>query len=292
MRTLLSVLLLFASLSAPAQSTWERIKSAASSMRDAVSDVNNSLQYTVPVTGRRFYNFVPDADLLQLSTQQYRQYMRSARRSSDATRLATVKRVSNRLASAVKRFYREQGMSDELRYLQWEFNLVRSSEVNAFCMPGGKIVVYEGIMQVANDDASLAIVIGHEIAHAICKHSAEQMSKQMIQKYGYQIAMGMLSLSGVSGTKYDIAQIAGQVGLSLQNLRYSRQNEKEADRIGLIIAAMAGYSPDAAIPFWQRMGEQGKSTSTHDWYSTHPSNANRIQSLQSFLPEARRYYRK
>lgn len=292
MRTLLSVLLLFASLSAPAQSTWERIKSAASSMRDAVSDVSNSLQYTVPVTGRRFYNFVPDADLLQLSTQQYRQYMRSARQSSDATRLAAVKRVSNRLASAVKRFYREQGMSDELRYLQWEFNLVRSSEVNAFCMPGGKIVVYEGIMQVANDDASLAIVIGHEIAHAICKHSAEQMSKQMIQKYGYQIAMGMLSLSGVSSTKYDIAQIAGQVGLSLQNLRYSRQNEKEADRIGLIIAAMAGYSPDAAIPFWQRMGEQGKSTSTHDWYSTHPSNANRIQSLQSFLPEARRYYRK
>ena len=280
---LLTLLLLLVPLVSPAQTLWDDVKSMTSGLTD-------KYKYTVPLTGRKYYMLVSDEELLQLSKVQYRSYIRSVSLSTDAKQTAMVRRVATRLSKAVAAFYRKCGRTEELKNFSWEFNLVKSKEVNAFCMPGGKIVVYEGILPVTRDENSLAIVLGHEIAHAIAKHSAEQMSKQMIQEYGFQIAMGMLALSGTSSGKMDVIQVASAIGLQLKNLRYSRQMETEADRIGLIIAAMAGYDPRAAVDFWKRMRQTSGNRSAHDWYSDHPSDSNRIKNVRSFMPEAMKYY--
>jgi predicted Zn-dependent protease len=158
-------------------------------------------------------------------------------------------------------------------------------------MPGGKIVVYEGILPVTQDEASLAIVLGHEIAHAVAKHSAEQMSKKIRQQYGTQIGAAVLSqAAGVSsGTAGALAQLAQQ-GFNFANLKYSRDNESEADHLGLIFAAMAGYDPQAAIPFWQRMSQLSGGNKKSEFLSDHPSDEKRIAALQKEMPEALKYY--
>ena len=158
-------------------------------------------------------------------------------------------------------------------------------------MPGGKIVVYEGLLPVTQNEASLAVVLGHEIAHAVAYHSAEQMSKQIKQQYGTQIAGGVLSALGMGTNTLSIAQAIGQMGLKFRNLSYSRDHETEADRMGLIFAAMAGYDPNVAVAFWQRMAAQGGG-GTSEFLSDHPSDATRIHNIQTkFLPEALKYYK-
>jgi predicted Zn-dependent protease len=244
---------------------------------------------TVPVTGRKHTLLVSDAQVLSLSNQEYNKFMKTAKVSTDATNTAMVKRVGQRLASAVETYLKNNGMSSEIQNFSWEFNLVQNKEANAFCMPGGKIVVYEGLLPYTQNEASLAIVLGHEIAHAVAKHSAEQMSKQIRQQYGTQI-LGTVLNSAVGSGVGDVASAIAQQGFSFANLKYSRDNESEADHIGLIFAAMAGYDPEQAIPFWQRMAS-GSSSNQSDIFSDHPSDAKRIAALQKEMPEALKYYK-
>jgi len=244
---------------------------------------------TVPVTGRKHTLLVSDAQVLSLSNQEYNKFMKTAKVSTNATNTAMVKRVGQRLASAVETYLKNNGMSSEIQNFSWEFNLVQNKEANAFCMPGGKIVVYEGLLPYTQNEASLAIVLGHEIAHAVAKHSAEQMSKQIRQQYGTQI-LGTVLNSAVGSGVGDVASAIAQQGFSFANLKYSRDNESEADHIGLIFAAMAGYDPEQAIPFWQRMAS-GSSSNQSDIFSDHPSDAKRIAALQKEMPEALKYYK-
>lgn len=248
---------------------------------------------TVPITGRKTRLLVDDAQILSLSTQQYQDYMKTAKLSTNATNTALVKRVGQRLSTAVENFLRNNGYAQELQNFQWEFNLVNSNEVNAFCMPGGKIVVYEGLLPVTQDETSLAIVLGHEIAHAVAKHSAEQLSKQTRQQYAAQIGGGVLSqvaqAKGMANAA-SIIDMAAQIGFNFANLKYSRDNETEADRLGLIFAAMAGYDPQLAIPFWQRMAQQSGGSTKSEIFSDHPSDEKRIAELQKRMPEALKYY--
>lgn len=244
---------------------------------------------TVPITGRKQNLLVTDEQVLSLSNKEYASFMQSATLSSDATNTAMVKRVGQRLASAVQTYLTNNGMAAEVQNFSWEFNLVKNNEANAFCMPGGKIVVYEGLLPYTKDEPSLAIVLGHEIAHAVAKHSAEQMSKQIKNQYGTQILGSVLSAAGVGSTTTQLAQIIAQKGLQFRSLKYSRDNETEADRMGLIFAAMAGYDPNVAVSFWQRMS-QGSSNQS-DMFSDHPSDAKRIAAIKAEMPEALKYYK-
>lgn len=243
---------------------------------------------TVPVTGRKHTLLVSDAEVLSLSNQQYSQFMKTAKLSTNATNTAMVKRVGQRLANAVETYLKNNGLSSEIQNFSWEFNLVQNNEANAFCMPGGKIVVYEGLLPYTQNEASLAIVLGHEIAHAVAKHSAEQMSKKIRQQYGTQIGGALLG-QVIGSDAASLATAAAQQGFNLANLKYSRDDESEADHMGLIFAAMAGYDPEVAIPFWKRMSS-GSSSNQSDFLSDHPSDAKRIAALQKEMPEALKYY--
>ena len=245
---------------------------------------------TVPITGRKHTLLVNDAEVLSLSKQQYSEVIQKSTLSSDATKTAMVKRVGEKLAKAVESFLKENGATNDLQFYEWEFNLVKSNDVNAFCMPGGKIVVYEGILPVTQDEASLAIVLGHEIAHAVAKHSAEQMSKQMRQQTVTQIGGTILGMAGVSQNTASAIAALSQTGFNFANLKYSRDNETEADRMGLIFAAMAGYDPNKAIDFWKRMAALSTSTKS-EIFSDHPSDEKRIAALQQVIPEAMKYYK-
>lgn len=249
---------------------------------------------TVPITGRKTHLLVSDAEILSLSSQQYQEYMKGSTVSSNQNNTALVKRVGQRLATAVETFLMNNGYADELQNLQWEFNLVANNQVNAFCMPGGKIVVYEGMLSVTQDEPSLAIVLGHEIAHTIAKHSAEQLSKQMRQEYAAQIGGSVLTqvaqAKGVNSNTVGLVDMLAQIGFNFANLKYSRDNETEADHLGLIFAAMAGYDPQVAIPFWQRMSQLGGNTKS-ELLSDHPSDEKRIAELQKRMPEALKYYK-
>ena len=246
---------------------------------------------TVPITGRKQNILVSDEQVLSLSNKEYTNYMKSAKLSTNSTNTAMVKRVGQRLATAVEKYLSEHGMQAETKEYSWEFNLVQDQSVNAFCMPGGKIVVYEGLLPVTKDEASLAIVLGHEIAHAVAKHSAEQMSKQIKNQYGTEILGQVLNAAGVSSGTTQLAQIIAQKGLQFRSLKYSRDNESEADRMGLIFAAMAGYDPNVAVSFWQRMAQMTGNSNQSDVFSDHPSDAKRIAAIKQELPEALTYYK-
>lgn len=243
---------------------------------------------TVPITGRKHSLLVTDAEVLSLSNQQYSQFMKTAKISANAANTTMVKRVGQRLASAVEAYLKSNGMASEIQNFSWEFNLVQNNEANAFCMPGGKIVVYEGLLPYTQNEASLAIVLGHEIAHAVAKHSAEQMSKKIRQQYGTQIGGALLG-QVVGSDVANLASAIAQQGFSFANLKYSRDDESEADYMGLIFSAMAGYDPQVAIPFWQRMSS-GSNSNQSDFLSDHPSDAKRIAALQKEMPVALKYY--
>ena len=244
----------------------------------------------VPVTGRKQSVVSDNAGLLTESFTAYKNYVSSAKLSTDATKTALVKRVGQRLATAVETYLKNNGYQDEVQNYNWEFNLVADNQVNAFCMPGGKIVVYEGLLPVTQDETSLAIVLGHEIAHAVAYHSAEQQQTENKRQIIGQVAGSVLSAAGMgANTANTLSQLYG-LGSQMATLKYSRNHETEADRIGLVFAAMAGYDPNVALTFWQRMAANSSGNSTPTWMSTHPSDAQRISDIQKFLPEALRYY--
>ena len=247
---------------------------------------------TVPITGRthRISSTYDDQQILSLSTQEYQKFMKTAKKSTNASQTAMVQRVGSRLANAVVNFLNNNGYSGDVKNYNWEFNLVQDKEANAWCMPGGKIVVYEGLLPYTQNETCLAIVLGHEIAHAVAKHSAELLTKQ--QNQSTLIGLGSSVVGAIAGDA-NVGKITGELAsgyAQFRNLKYSRQNELEADHLGLIFAAMAGYDPQQAIPFWQRMGQKSGSGSS-DIFSTHPSDSKRITALQREMAEAMTYYK-
>ena len=245
---------------------------------------------TVPITGRQQRLMVSDGEVLSLSTQQYQEFMKTAKLSTNATNTAMVKRVGQNLANAVVNYLKANGLSNDVQYYNWTFNLVQDKQVNAWCMPGGLICVYEGLLPVTQNEASLAIVLGHEIAHAVARHSAEQMSTQMSQQQGLQIGSAVAGMLGVGSNTTSIVQAIVAQGFNFKNLKYSRDHENEADHMGLIFAAMAGYDPQVAVAFWQRMAAASTSN-TAEFLSDHPSDATRIKNIQGWMPEALKYYK-
>lgn len=245
---------------------------------------------TVPITGRQQSLMVSDGDVLSLSTQQYQEFMKTAKLSTNAANTAMVKRVGQNLATAVTNYLNANGMAADVQNFKWTFNLVENKEANAWCMPGGLICVYEGILPLTQDEPSLAIVLGHEIAHAVARHSAEQMSTQIKQQYGMQIGAAVLGGMGVGSNTSSIIQAIAAQGFNFKNLSYSRNHESEADHMGLIFAAMAGYDPQVAVAFWQRMAAASNNKKS-EFLSDHPSDATRIKQIQGWMPEALKYYK-
>jgi predicted Zn-dependent protease len=245
---------------------------------------------TVPVTGRKQLNLIPAGQLLSMSYQQYDQFLKDHKLSSNKQQTDLVKRVGVNIKNAVEHYFREQGMIKELEGYQWEFNLVESKEVNAWCMPGGKVVFYEGIMPVCKDENGIAVVMGHEVAHAIAEHGNERMSQGLLAQ------LGGVALSEALKEKPQQTQqlwmaaygLGAQVGILLP---FSRTQESEADRLGLIFMAIAGYDPNGAVEFWQRMAQVG-GQAPPEFLSTHPANQTRINDIKSHLPEAMGYYKK
>ena len=245
---------------------------------------------TVPITGRQQSLMVSDGDVLSLSTQQYNEFMKTAKLSTNAANTAMVKRVGQNLATAVTNYLNANGMGSDVQNFKWTFNLIQNKEANAWCKPGGLICVYEGILPLTQDEPSLAIVLGHEIAHAVARHSAEQMSTQIKQQYGMQIGAAVLGGIGVGSSTSSIIQAIAAQGFNFKNLSYSRSHESEADHMGLIFAAMAGYDPQVAVGFWQRMAAASNNQRS-EFLSDHPSDATRIKQIQGWMPEALKYYK-
>ena len=232
---------------------------------------------SVPITGRKQLNLVSDQEVLAASLQQYATFMQTAPISTQKTKSAQVTRVGQRIAAATEAYLKYAGLESELQNFAWEFNLIRSDDVNAWCMPGGKIVVYEGIMNLVSSDDELAVVIGHEVAHAVAKHSNERMSQQVLAQYGAN-AIGILT----SGKSAATQQIAQQVyGLGAQ---YGVMQP-----MGLVLMTIAGYNPEVAVTFWQKM----QATTTQEppeFMSSHPSHATRIADIQKWIPEVKKQY--
>jgi predicted Zn-dependent protease len=207
---------------------------------------------------------------------------------SSGTDVQRVKRVGGQLSAAIEGYLKTNGFGDQYSF-KWEFNLIKSNEVNAWCMPGGKVAVYSGLMPLAKTDAELATVMGHEIGHAIARHSAERVSQQMAVQ-GIGGAVSVASSTKSAGTQNIINSLYG-VGGQLALLKYSRDQESEADRLGLTFMALAGYDPHAALSFWQNMAAQNKSGAPPELLSTHPADATRIADIQKRIPEAMKYYK-
>ncbi|MGI4737399.1 MAG: M48 family metallopeptidase [Janthinobacterium lividum] len=248
---------------------------------------------TVPITGRRQLSLVPESEMNSLAVTQYKQTLGTAKLSTNAAEVAQVRRVGQRIQAAVEQYFRQQGQSSQLDGYQWEFNLINDPKtVNAWCMPGGKVVVYSGILPLTRDDTGLAVVLGHEISHAVARHGAERMSDQLVAQ-GLSTALSTALSQNATATNNIFLSAVGagsQVGSQVAMLAFSRRQESEADHLGLIFMAMAGYNPAAALPFWQRMAAQSQN-STPEFLSDHPADATRIADLQRLLPEAQKYYK-
>ena len=207
---------------------------------------------SVPLTGRKQMLLVSDSEVLSSSLTQYSDYMKTATKSTSKNGSVMVTRVGKKIAAATEQYLKNNGLESEIKNFSWEFNLVKDDHVNAFCMPGGKIVVYEGLMQLVDSDDELAVVVGHEVAHAVAKHSNERMSQQLMAQYGAQIIGQALSNKSAA-----VQQIGNSVyGLGAQYgvmLPFSRKHESEADYMGLVFMTMAGYNPEVAVNFWQKM---------------------------------------
>ena len=215
--------------------------------------------------------------------------MKGAKLSANQNNTALVKRVGQRLATAVETYLKNNGYESELKNFQWEFNLVANNQANAFCMPGGKIVVYEGIMNLISSDDELATVLGHEVAHAVAKHSNERMSQQLLAQYGAQ-ALGSILQNQTAQTQQIAQQVYGLGANYAVMLPFSRKHEMEADDMGLVLMAIAGYNLDAALNFWQKMAASSGNSGKSDIASTHPSDAKRIANLQKKIPEVKKQY--
>jgi predicted Zn-dependent protease len=245
---------------------------------------------SVPVTERKGLHLVPDSELTSMSYQEYNKVLKTSKLSTDMVKVSVVRRVGQSIAVASEELLEETGRGSDIRNYKWEFNLIEDDKtVNAWCMPGGKVAVYTGLLPYSQDENGLAVVVGHEVAHAIAKHGNERMSQGLLAQFG---AIGLsLALSGSPGATSNIFMqaygVGSQVGFLLP---YSRVQESEADHIGLILMAKAGYDPRGAIALWQRMNAKGGARPP-EFLSTHPAPESRIRDIESQIPEAMRYYK-
>jgi predicted Zn-dependent protease len=243
------------------------------------------------ITGRNQLALLSEAELQSMAVQEYRQFLSQNRVVSPSANkdAEMVRRVGQRLTSAINRYYTQQGLANELAGFQWEYNLVDAKDVNAWCMPGGKIVVYTGLLPVTQNEAALAVVVGHEIAHAVAKHGNERMSQAMVAEgigaVGGAVTAGNARVNSIFNSIYGPG---ATIGVLLPN---SRKQELEADKYGLIFTAMAGYNPQEAIPLWQRMQQMSNGQRPPEFLSTHPTEENRIAKLRALMPEALKYYK-
>ena len=246
---------------------------------------------TNAVTGRKQLALFGEATLQQEAVSQYQSFLSENKviSSSNNRDAEMVKRVGSRIAAAITRFYKEKGVSNELEGYKWEFNLVNNKEINAWCMPGGKVVVYTGLLEVTKNEAALAIVLGHEITHAVARHGQERISQALLAQ-GVGVVGDVFTSGNQNANQIFNAVFApgAQIGVLLPN---SRKQELEADHYGLIFAAMAGYNPREAIPFWQRMAAMKNGQQQQpEMLSSHPLDEKRINELNKHMPEALKYY--
>lgn len=246
---------------------------------------------SVPITGRSQLSLVSSSEMQAMSYSEYGKFLQESKLSTNKQQTEMVKRVGLRIQKAVERFMTEQKLSSRLNGYQWEFNLVEDEQVNAWCMPGGKVVVYTGLLPVTQNETGLAVVMGHEIAHAIAEHGNERMSQGLLAQ------MGGAALDAALAQKPEETRalwmtafgVGVQVGALLP---YSRLQESEADHLGIIFMAMAGYDPNQALAFWERMATNKEGQAPPEFLSTHPSDATRISKIKERLPEAMKYYTK
>jgi predicted Zn-dependent protease len=245
----------------------------------------------VPITQRESLRLVPESELMSMSFKEYQEVLGKSKLSTDPNKVQAVRKVGNRIAKAAEAFLVDLGRGNQVRNYQWEFNLIEDDKVvNAWVMPGGKAAVYTGILPITQDESGLAVVLGHEVAHAIAEHGNERMSQALLAN------MGTMALSAALAQKprqtrelfLTVFGVGANVGLILP---YSRLHEKEADRIGLTLMARAGYDPRVAVPFWKRMNQKEATTSL-EFLSTHPAPSTRIANIESYIPEAMPYYQK
>ena len=243
----------------------------------------------VPITGRSQFLLVDAGEVNKLSFDAYTEFMTKNTVSTNAEQTAMVKRVGQRIAKAVETFCAREECAERLTGFQWEFNLIESKEVNAWCMPGGKVVIYTGILSVTKTETGLAVVMGHEVAHAFAHHGAERMTQNLATQYGLSIIDGALEGQTESMRKIInvVAGTGAQVGILLP---FSRAHEREADRLGVMFMAMAGYDPSEAPKLWQRMAELSKGSQPLEFLSTHPSHETRIQDLNGWVKDAMPHY--
>lgn len=239
-----------------------------------------------PITGKKELNFVSNNQLFATSFQEYGTFLNQSKVITGTPDAKRVEDVGLRIKAAAEKYANYKGKPEYLKGYQWEYKLVESKDINAWCMPGGKIVVYSGILPITKDDNGLATVMGHEVSHAIANHGAQRMSAAQLQQIG---AVGLSVATGnQSADKQQMWQeyygLGTQVGAMLP---FSRSHESEADRLGLILMTIAGFNPDETIAFWQRMAAQSGGAAQSEFFSTHPSDATRIANLQKLIPEAK-----
>jgi len=244
---------------------------------------------TVPISGRKQLRLISERDMIGMSLQAYDEFLDTSKVLPDTHKdVIVVRRIGNRIKDAVVKYLTDNGELKRIDGFEWEFNVVNDPTVNAWCMPGGKVVVYTGILPVTKDEKSLAVVMGHEIAHAVARHGNERMSQGLAVQLG-GLALSVALSEHAPETQNLFLQSYG-IGSNLGMLAYSRNHESEADKLGLVFMAMAGYDPESAIGFWQRMSEQG-GQAPPQLLSTHPSDETRIADLKAFMPEALKYYK-
>jgi len=241
-------------------------------------------------TGRKSLTLIPSNEINSLSNDEYRKFLAANQTLTTGKEVEMVRRIGNDLKEAVIVYYRKTGKAAELKNFNWEFNVVESKDVNAWCMPGGKVVVYTGILPVTQNEDALAVVMGHEIAHALADHGNERMSQGMVAQLG--MSSLDIALSQKSSQTRQLLMTAAGIGAQYGVLMpFSRKHESEADEIGLYLMTMAGYNPAEAAPFWQRMSRAG-GASPPEFMSTHPDPSKRSTSLKKLIPKAQEYKRK
>ncbi|MEW6470146.1 MAG: M48 family metallopeptidase, partial [Bacteroidota bacterium] len=239
----------------------------------------------VPITNRKQVVAVSESEMIAMSVKQYAQFLaKHPPLPNSDSRVVMVKSVGGKIQMAVEQFMKEKKLSKRIAGYKWEFNVVDDKTVNAWCMPGGKVVVYTGLLPVTQTEAGLAVVMGHEIAHAVARHGNERMSQAMIAEFGK--AALATAVAYQSQAAQEIFMQSYGLGSTLGLLKYSRTHESEADKLGLVFMALAGYNPEEAVAFWQRMAKDG--SNTLQILSTHPNDQTRIEDLKKFLPQAKK----
>lgn len=245
---------------------------------------------TVPVTGRRQLSLVPSSQLMALASQSYNEVLTESNVVKNTAEAQMLDRVGNKIKNAVQQYMAQNNMSDELDGFDWEFSLIKDETINAWAMPGGKVAFYTGIMPICRDDAGVAVVMGHEVAHAIANHGGERMSQGLAQQLG-GVALNVALQEQPQATQ-QLAMTAFGLGSSVGYiLPHSRLQESEADEIGLIFMAMAGYDPHEAPEFWKRMQAKEEGPRPPEFLSTHPAPDTRINKLEKLIPKAMKYYK-